>query len=563
MFLDEEWIFIEGNTKDIARNALITMHTVAKSCNVWDWYAHNGGKYDALFMLAAAEEMGWEAKAIISGGRMIQLRVKPMHELKWLCLNDSMAIVQSSLKNAANDFALKSSKLLGEEDYSVDVRLWSRERLESGCKADCMLVLELLDKVESLVLQWGGKLKLTFSAIALSIVQNRVDLETVRVPQNLTARESYCGGRVEVFHHAPQHELTEFDVTSSYPWSMTQPLPWKYTHSTMGAKHAEKAMREESAIVFAKVSVPESTYVPSLPYRHEEGGVFFPTGEWGAWFTSVELRHAMSHGVKVRPILADVYTTEKPFESFVSEVFETKRTAKGALRNFAKLILNGCYGKFAQRPEKEIVEIFGDDAQALEAIMKAPNGTIRILSQYTPRYISRKSVKWPRQTHYALASFITAHSRILLHKALITAKGLAYTDTDSVHASTETVYDTGEKLGQLKIEIPAMQGQYFSAKLYRLTTPEKTIHASKGFEVKGDIFARMVQGETIEREQMRLAKTMLREEMKLKVTRPTTARTWRGLSMKRAVLDNGDTRPWTMQELLKNRHLSSKSYHRR
>ena len=558
-FSEREWLFVEGN--ESPRNTLLSMLTIAKSDGVWIWYAHNGGKYDALFMLAAADEMRWECKAIISGGRIIQLKTRPKGEKKWLQLNDTMSIVQNSLKEAAKGFQLKTQKLLGDDDYSINPSKWTKERRESGCRADCEVVLELLDTVETLVENWGGKLKLTFSAIALSVVKSRVDLAKVGVEQNMTARESYMGGRVEVFQHAPDYEMTEWDVTSSYPWSMTQPLPWEFEKRVVG--NVESHIHQKSAIVFARVNVSEDTYIPPLPFRHSDGGVFFPTGIWSAWFTSVELEYAKSLGVSVEPIIADIYSTKKPFESFVKEVFETKSKSEGALREFSKLVLNGCYGKFAQKPERETVEIFATDDEAYDAYMKAPDNTLRPLSEFTPRYVARKTVKWPYQTHYALASFITAHSRILLHKGLLKAKGLAYTDTDSIHAHVSSKFVEGNKLGQLKVSIPSMRGEYFAAKLYRLTLPDKQKFKSKGFEVDGKVFSKIIKKKPIVRQQMRLAKSMLRSENRrggLKVVKPKSSRKWAGLSMKRAVLENGDTRAWTVKELEAKKHYQSKSF---
>lgn len=556
---NREWLFIEG--KDSARNALLTMLTIAKSDNVWIWYAHNGGKYDALFMLAVADSMRWECKAIISGGRIIQLKTRPKGEKKWLQLNDSMSIIQSSLEDAANSFQLKSRKLFTKEDYSTNPSTWTRERRENGCRVDCQIVLELLDTVETLVHIWGGGLKLTFSAIALSVVKSRVELAKVGVKQNMTARDAYMGGRVEVFHHSPDYEMSEWDVTSSYPWSMTQPLPWEFEKRVIG--NVEKYVYESSSIVFARVSVDPKTYIPSLPYRHADGGIFFPTGTWESWFTSAELAYAASMGVKVSPLIADVYSTAQPFKQFVTDVFHTKSTTEGAQREFSKLVLNGAYGKFAQRPERETVEIFATDEEAYAAYMNAPVNTLRPLSDFTPRYVSRKTVKWPYQTHYALASFITAHSRILLHKALVAAKGLAYTDTDSVHASVDSKFSVGGKLGQLKLSIPSMKGEYFAAKLYRLTLPDKQKFKSKGFEVKEDVFGRIIQGQSVATPRMQLAKQMLRSENRrgMQVKRPSPSRKWKGMSMKRAVHDNGDTRPWTVNELRNGEHYNSRSFH--
>jgi hypothetical protein len=188
---------------------------------------------------------------------------------------------------------------------------------------------------------------------------------------------------------------------------------------------------------------------------------------------------------------------------------------------------------------------------------------VRFLTDKNFRYFALKTVKWPRQTHYALASFVTAHSRIAIAKHIRNAKGVAYTDTDSIHAACDSQFQTGEALGDLSLKIPKMRGEYFAAKLYRLETEGGYIQKSKGFEVDENVFQDIVSGKPVVREQMRLAKSMAKSGS-LEAKRPVMTRTWKGMSLKRYVdKRTGDTRPWTVSELRLNKHLTSKSFNLR
>lgn len=568
---ERNWRFVVDEKSkwplSVAPRVLRTMLAIAECGGPWEWWAHNGGKYDDCFLLEACIRMGWAVEGHVAAGRLITMTITPPDSKRSLKLYDSMAMLPSKLKDVAKDFQLKSSKLLGEDDYSVDVRRWSLERLELGCRADCEVVLEALERVESMLEEWGGGLRATFSAAALSVVEAKTpDLPSMlahRV-QNSVARSAYCGGRVEVFHHRPEGWLTEWDVNSSYPWSMTQKLPYRLKGSTFDKRHIEATLKGErfSGVVLARVKVPD-TEIPPLPFIHPEGGVYFPTGEWEAWFSAPELAYARELGVHVEPLEAIRFTAEEPFGAFVGELYSLKRTATGALKSFAKFMLNGCYGKFGQRPERENLRIFASEEEAFAWALSRPDGTTRPLSAHDERFWSEAVEKWAKRTHYALAAAVTAHSRILLHRALVKAKGLAYCDTDSVHASGGD-FETGPELGQLKVEIKRMRAKFYAPKLYELHPEEGEPHyACKGFPVTEKDFRAVVKSwkrdeePPVKQERMRLVRTQLRHGGGL--SWDTIEKRWGGFSKKRCPSKDGSTRPWTVRELLDGVHLQAAS----
>ena len=548
--------------QEIAPKVLRSMLSIAKSGGPFDWWAHNGGRYDVSFLLDAVIRLGWSATGHVAAGRVVVLYLKAPGEKKPLRLYDSQALVPSALKSAAVDFDLQSRKLLGEDDYSLDVRRWSLKRLQDGCRADCEVVLELLDKVETLLEDWGGGLRATFSSAALSVVEANVeDLPDMRDWSLLNgmARLGYAGGRVEVLHHDPQEKLCELDVCSSYPWSMTQPLPFEPRGVAESAKELAQLFEIGHGVVRARVKVPKTQWLPPLPFLHEKGGVFFPTGEWQGWFQAEELRYAVGVGCEVRPLEGICYEVAQPFADYVEKLYRVKAEAKGALRTFAKLLLNGSYGKFAMKPERENLKIFATVAEAREFYMRQPDDTVRMLSD-DERFLAVLTERWSRRTHYALAGAITAHSRMLLHNFLTRAVRPAYCDTDSVHAATPTLKSLrnamGEGLGQLKTEIPEMTARYYAPKIYVLhPTGGEPHYASKGFPVSAEDFKKVIAGESVQFEKMRLAKRQLR--LGGEVARDTQTRRWGGRSMKRRPNSDGSTTPWNVDDLKADLHLNA------
>ena len=562
------WEFIRHDTDfmSVAREGLLMMHDIAEKGGPKEWHAFNGGRYDVLFILRAIADLGWVASGFGAGGRLISVTTRPPNTKHAIKLCDSQAIVPGALKRAAKDFDLKSHKTLTDADYSVDVRKWTPEVLETGCKADCEVLLELLEKVEAIAENFGGEMKVTFSSTAMSILKNTAEvLDTERFRgANETARLAYHGGRVEILQHIPLDVLSEWDINSSYPWSMSQDLPFRFVGHVRN-EAASKAWQTPHfySVVDATVNVPKDTALPVLPWKHADGGMFFPTGQWRGWFIQDELQYAVETGyaqiVKLHSAL--LYTREAPYKDFVDKLFELKRTAKGALRNFAKLMLNGCYGKFGQHPEKESLKICATEEEAHEILRdKANRGKVRAFGADV-RFLSMQRHQWSNHTHYALAAAITARSRVLLHKYLSAAKSPAYCDTDSVHASCESVIETSDLLGGMKLEQPRLTAKYYAPKIYELH-PEgrKSHYASKGFPIDEASFKKVVRGEYVASQRMQLYKRQLRNENE--VRRTADNKHWNGKSMKRRPLihtKNGETVPWSVEELMTDTHLESYS----
>jgi hypothetical protein len=579
--IETEFIF-DANASNPEKLGLDTLEYLYSRDDIEEWWAHNGGKYDALFIAQAALARNWEIVGHVAGGsRVIYLGLRPKNSKRWLNIYDTFALVPSRLGHkeepckgcCACDFELPSRKSLKADDYEtlgsserVRAKLkgksgWKQHLIE-GCLTDCRLGIELLDKVETLVSNFGGTLKSTFSSSALSTVKAHLSERGMSIPElpsdlNSWSRDGYYGARVEVFNHTPKGTLTEWDVNSSYPWSMTQPMPWEplgWTNSRKAVMHLFDGTTE--GIIKAVVDVPKMDY-PPLPFRDEEKGIYFPTGRWQACFPACELRYAMSLGVKVTVVEALAFKPANPFEEFVTSVYQLKATSKGAMRTFSKLLLNGCYGKFGQAPEREVLKVFSTKGDALAYAMERPGKCNHISEDL--RFLTEEIFRWPKHTHYPVASYITGYSRVLLHKAMMASKELAYVDTDSIHAvSLQSHVGMGALLGQWKLELEKYRAVFYAPKIYELHPREGNPHfAAKGFPVNEQAFRKLVAKEGVGVSRMQLLKTQLRHDGT--VSRVEEEKRWAGRSRKRFPFSNGTTRPWTVEELASGAHLDALS----
>ena len=572
----------------------------------WAHFAHN---FDTLQLVAAAYRLNWRVRSSFAGQGPLAVDVSPPGEHRWMALRDSYRIVQGKLAHLAEDFNLPSRKLFTKGDYDGDMRDLGKKRLRDGCLTDCRLVLEVLDAVETLLKKFGGQLKSTAAASALSVVKSylkkqRIQLPTMRHSRrcaheldelatcncywgaNLLARLGYYGARVEVFHHCPPWLLQEYDVSSSYPWSMSQLLPVRWTGNVSGDFARAAYRRKVEGIYQATVHVPRRMKIPPLPYKLDDGGLHFPSGTWTAWFPAIELRYAQKLGVRVTIHQGVTYESGHPFKDYVAGLYELKRTATDpSVRQFSKLLLVSSYGKYGEKPERESL-VFIPDAHEAEWLMLTDSSLRALDPDGDPRFFAQEEIHYAPHAHYAIAAYITAYSRILLHKEMLRAKGLAYVDTDSLHCA-RWPGEVGDALGQLKLELSDFYGCYYAPKLYSLhqrngdylvtkdKRGERKLHvACKGFAKANEedfesilesaaTFHALVEsgiakadakkaarevGQTVIR--MRLLKSQLAPKATAhEVLRRKVRKSWSGLSRKRKPFKDCTTRPWTVDEL--------------
>ena len=563
--------------ENVIRETLIEMGALVKAGLVTEFWAHNGGKFDALFLAKGAADLGWSISAHMAGTRVIYLGIKAGagKDAPLIRIFDSYAVAPASLKANAIDWELPSRKLFTEYDYSKDTRTWDPARLREGCLVDCQLVLELLEAVESQVEQWGGELRSTFSSTALSVLKAALAEDGLEIPSHEgleewhdLARQSYCGGRVEVIHHCPAWNLIEHDVGSSYPWAMSQTLPWEPLGQATSDKAIDRIMTgEREGIIRAEVTVP-SCYLPPLPFilpKRLGGGLFFPTGTWQAWFAAPELRYARKLGVRIKPLDAIAYLPRKPYAGIISKVYALKATSTGAVRQFCKTVLNGGYGKHGQAPERQTLKCFGTEEEALHYLHRQTPGSCANIST-DRRFLVQDTFRWPKHSHFAAASYITAYSRILLHKAMMKTEGLAYVDTDATHGrALREGIPIGNGLGEFKVEIANYRGKFYAPKIYHLTEADgkehfaakgfTVHHAKKGDPVDADVFRRLISREIIERKILRGLKGQIRHGNSPE--RIENPKVWAGKSVKRRPFPDGGTFPWAVDDLLAGRHLEA------
>lgn len=250
------------------------------------------------------------------------------------------------------------------------------------------------------------------------------------MPVDTTHREAYRGGRTEAFHLGDVGIVDVHDVCSSYPASIAQ------------APDRDVLMR-------ATVTVPKGTRIPPVFDASRTDGLFFPVGNVETWaYESTLVELGFPFKVRERyPVDLSWLHTLGPS---VDEWYTMKATSPPGDGYSIKITINGLYGRFGLRPEREIVKY--ED--------KTPSGECTYYPIATGGFlVFRQVVSKQHRANYPLASYTTDKARLRLYRGMVHVEHLGgavyYCDTDSIMGTRGIApRDVGTGLGQWKPEVP-------------------------------------------------------------------------------------------------------------
>lgn len=539
-------------------------------------YGPDGKKKRSVEEGADASGQTWQVKASFSGSSAIIVHVirgkNAWHfvDSYWL-LRDSLASIGKAIgkKKGDDPRALAwMSERFGRE--VTDFEQLSREErrifyaevplhiLTLYNQLDCEILWEAVAQFETEIVDLGGQLQQTIASTAMGLFRRAFLQRDIFTSERLNqiAQESYFASRVEVLsRNASGFKI--YDVNSSFPYAMTFPLPGNLVEYRTDLPDDD---RDECIyLADATVEVPEVEF-PPLPFR-KDNRVFFPTGRWRSWFTSTDLRLALREGATLHGV-HEVYVFEPfwDFAAYAKKIYALRAAAKTDFRRLVlKYLLNSLYGKCAESVHKQEMLINPDVIDRTCMQMLQPGV-----------WLTEKEATISHR-HVVVAAVITAIARRTLFdyakECYRQRKPVYYMDTDSLATRAELSVDE-KTLGMLKLEKRMTWAEFVAPKVYRGegfelmrdgTWKAKRLTKAKGFSLgKGqeawDKLDRIVAGDRVGVQRM----TRLRELYRTVVrgqheTAPfellvIKALTFEMLS-KRFHYPDGETRPWTVQEL--------------
>jgi DNA polymerase type B, organellar and viral len=398
-------------------------------------YAHNGGKFDFLFLI---HKLRGDVKF---KGRGIMCARIGAHELR-----DSFHIIPERLG------AYRKDKF----DYSMlqrNRRAANRDTIISYCLADCRYTFEI---VKAFVQSFG--LKISIGQAAYARIKEFYTIERFSPGWDKYVREWYFGGRVQCLKGAGEFvgDYKLIDINSLYPFVMQQ-----FSHPVGGFHdYTIRHGPPSNDTIFLEVSCKNKG---AFLYRTETGEVTAThtegTFKTTIWEYEVALKHSLISDVTVHACLDCGVRTD--FAKFVGPLYhnrlQTKATLsklqKAGLENsaeyidtkkddiFYKLLLNNGYGKFCQDPTRYKEHHITDPGEHpplewFNSIYELPPAEADKWKQ--PSYENEQFWIWVkpnpgfRYNNVGTGASITGAARAVLLDALQQAIDPIYCDTDSI-----------------------------------------------------------------------------------------------------------------------------------
>lgn len=432
-------------------------------------YAHNGGKFDFMFLLDYLEK-----DLFCIGTRIVRAKLRRNEDSKkeWQHeLRDSFSIVPVALKDAASKMGFDYSRMKKDrrEKWKTEIREY--------LKQDCVGLYETVTEYRKV---FGNALTMASAAMKKLNQAMKPMLGRHSAAIRLTEREDefyrqwFFGGRVQCFQtgivEALGRSLKIFDINSSYPHVMRD-IP----HPVGASFRVEREISEYTDFV-----VVDATSDGALPRRNENNGKLdFPNGRYTFYATGHEVRAALDLGMlKIHKVIeARTCSERSTFAPFIDTYWEARKIARSngleVYVLFWKLVMNGAYGKFAQNPREFkdtlIVRMHEDAPDPSEGWELKEQNRASGIEVYTRRLFNVEGNRLFRSfLNVATGASITGAARASLLRGIYSASRPIYCDTDSVicEGMGEGISVNSTELGGWKLEHEGTHAAICARKLY-------------------------------------------------------------------------------------------------
>lgn len=446
------------------------------------FYAHNGGKYDTMFLINEITEMDYFCDVIEISGRIIEFKVmfedNEKRKKMLFCLRDSYALFQTSLDKI-------SSELIGEKkktdliDYNnVSDTPLIREYLKQDT--------EILYKCLKVYFEFTGFVCITQPSAAMKIYSEQFEkfgiFEHRRSNEYISEilEKWYYGGRVEIFKNQAKN-IYYYDVNSLYPGVMKNNF---YPIGEIERIYTDYYDPDKLGLYEIEILSKTNFKVSPIPVRTKEG-IYYVNCSPGdiVNITSLELNYLIKKKVKFKVLKGYVFSgKEKIFTDYVDYFFKKKIESKEN-KILYKFFLNTLYGKFGMNKRRYIIRNYTRNEK------KPEMNQIRYINE---SWIEQPTEVFSNKVLPEVAVFVTSYARMFMLKFYEEYfDALIYTDTDSILISRvmDKKYIDPVKLGLFKFEGFYNKGVFLQSKTYALKNKEIEYIKFKGFHADNFTYA--------------------------------------------------------------------------
>jgi len=427
-------------------------------------YAHNGGKFDFIFLLPYIEG---ETRAKIINGRHVSFNIGNCE------LRDSFSIIPEKLAKFGGKKSIEYWKLAKEhrKKYKAEIL----EYLE----ADCRSLYDVVSRFRTIV---GTRKTIAGNALAFCKKEMNIDPGETNARFDARMRPYYFGGRTQCWQPGEHRNVKIIDIHSAYPYAML------YHHAT-GSDFIHTDTLDglsERQINRAFITL-ECHSDGAFAERTPTDGLLFKNGFGEFNVTGWEYNAARHLGLLSRERIISVRYTKAAitFRPYVMHWYALKsRTDKRKdpiTYTIAKILLNSLYGKLAEDPAKykdykivpagtpcdrengwDVARENGNlEIHARDALWKWRDHTTGDLTDDGNAARIYKNVA----TGASITGFTRAHLLTIAHR--IGMEHVIYCDTDSLHLTHDAPMDEvklGPDLGEWEYEEPCAPVAYYAGK---------------------------------------------------------------------------------------------------
>jgi hypothetical protein len=423
------------------------------------FYAHNGSKYDLIFLLKEIilydKDIKIIPKSVIeTNNRFLNLSIKIQDSI--ITFKDSYALLPYSLSALCKSFQTVNSKL----EIDIDKLKKLNKIIENFDEIVTYNVYDVTSLYEILMVfakQIFDLFKLNITkAISIATLARNIlrteeyysdDLYNIPDYVEEFIKKSYFGGRTECFilGHIQDKIINCYDINSSYIYSGIKALPLgksiRIKETSIDEILVNPLYNKSFVKVLVKVkeNVDLNKFIPVHPIKTKEGLIIFPIIE--DWMEMVlylpELKLGLFVGYEYKYIEGFYFKSSHSLKNIFNSMYEERiKYNKTNILNFVyKLIGVSIYGCFGYNVlNKTNIKISNKHSKDhIKYLKKNKLKNTSIIGNYELNEII-SDIDIDR--NYAIASAITSYGRIRLYEIYldIINKGynIYYSDTDSV-----------------------------------------------------------------------------------------------------------------------------------
>lgn len=457
-------------------------------------FAHNVG-VDVANGLEPFLPREYELRVMSVGYKILSARVRDPHDNTWSFRDSSQISYYTPLEQIGDMMGYEKGDpgVDWNQGCLCDLPAESIKQIAGYCARDAEIVRRWIAEYIQPILvdEFESQLERTAAGTSMNVWRrNYLEAEYPILPKwhREFIRESYRGGRTEMFHRGGVQECYGYDINSLYPHVYTSyefPLPRGMDGRLSPDRDTlHDHLDETEGFADVTIRAPDSR-IPYLRWwDHTRDKLVFPTGTMRDVYTYLEIREALKRGYELQEVHKTLtfHHTGNPFEDFGKDLYALRQTYKedgDEIRDLVlKLLLNSFYGRFG-------VDTSSDDAgfyvfppedvdlesEIWEMSVNWTNDMMNAWDDGELRYYFEPFQGGPPvYTQPQWASYITAASRHELYTWFeeVGLENVLYCDTDSVY-SREPLPESmlGSGLGDMDHEFTG-PARFFREKGYVL-----------------------------------------------------------------------------------------------